>query len=199
MKNNKELITYKKNITTFADKVSSLSIRTEKDLKVAVSILSKLNQYGDSVKERKEALTKPINLALKNIRLMFKPLENTYETAVDNLREKMSVYQTKAIEEQKKQEEEIADKLSTGDISIEKAVATMEDMNVSGKIKTKDGDVKFKTSTKIEVMDIILLTENENGSQYIEPNMVAIRKAFSEGIKLKGVNYTEIQVPFNYR
>ena len=95
--NNKELVPLKKKIEVVADRVSKFEIKTAVDLKEAVVVLSEMNKYADSVKEKKELITKPLNLALKNARAMFAPLEEIYESAIYMLRGKMTKYQTEQV------------------------------------------------------------------------------------------------------
>ncbi len=65
-KTDKELVPLRKGISSVAMGVKDLEIKTSEDMKKAVDMLSQLNKYGDSVKVKKELLTKPLNLALKN-------------------------------------------------------------------------------------------------------------------------------------
>lgn len=190
----KQIEVYKKNIISLVAKAESFDLKTKDDMDVAVSLLSQLNKYADNVQKKKEALTKPLNLALKNIRAMFKEVEEKYEEGIENLRMRMSVYQTSALKRQKEEEEKIAEKIAEGKISIEKAVEKLEDVNITEKIETKDGDVKFITVNKFEVMDLTLLP-----IEYHVADEVKIRKAYNEGIQLPGVRYWEEQSVRNYR
>lgn len=191
----KQIEIYKKNIIPLVEKIDKMSIKTAEDMKEASLLLSQLNKYADNVQEKKEVLTKPINLALKNIRTMFKEVEDKYKGGIKLLREKMETYQTKALEKQKKEEEKIAGKLADGKMSIEKAVEKMEDVSVTGKIETKEGDVKFVTVMRIMVKNI-----QELPIEYHLPNEVLIRHKFKdEGLRLPGVEYIEEQSVRNYR
>ncbi len=191
--NNKSLQINKSVISPVISAVKDLKITNSQSLTEATLYLSQANKYLDSVIEYKEKKTKPLNELLKVIRAETKPLETALEETISTLRDKMSSYQTKALQAQKQAEEKIAAKLSNGTISLEKAVQKMEQVNVSEKIETVDGsvNVKFNTITKIEVMDVVLLANSANGSSYLLPDMSAIRKAYTNGIKLPGVDYRE--------
>ena len=88
---------FQKKVSALATEVESLEIVDATSMQTGVVILSNMNKYMDSVKEQKEKLTKPINESLKNIRAMFKPLETTYETAIEALRGKMTKFQTESV------------------------------------------------------------------------------------------------------
>lgn len=197
MTTEKELMPLKKKVQTLADKVGSLEIKNAEDLKNAVSILSQMNQYADSVKEKKELLTKPLNEALKAARDMFKPIEETYDDAIQSLRSKMSAYQTEQVRIQKEEETKIANRIGEGKgkLKIEKAMKKMESVVVPSKeVASTQGLVQFREVKKFEVVDIKALP-----LEYLMPNEALIQKAMKEGKELKGVRYFIDLVPVNYR
>jgi hypothetical protein len=186
----KSLIPFKKKVSELATQVESMEIGNAKELSQAVTVLSSINKYADSVKEQKEKLTRPINESLKNIRLMFKPLEESYEGAIKMLREKMSKYQTAEVARAKEEQAKIA--LTEG---IDTAIAKMNEIAVPDKsIETKAGTVQFREVKKFKVMDMTLLP-----IEYHLPDERSIQAKMKEGKELPGVKYYTEQMPVNYR
>ncbi len=193
----KELIPLQKKISTLASEASSLIIASPKDMQEATTILSNINKYADSVKEQKETLTKPINLSLKNIRSMFKPLEESYESAIAIIRQKMTQYKMAEDERVRIEEEKITARIKEGkgNLSISKAVEKIDQIERPEKETSTDaGLVQFVATKKFEIID-----KSKIPLDYLIPDETAIRKAMKEGIELPGIRYYIEQVPRNFR
>ena len=192
-----KLIPLKKKIETLANEALALNITTPHEMQIATVILSNINKYVDSVQEQKDLLIKPINVSIKNIRTMFKPLEEIYEQAITDIRAKMTLYQTQAVLEARRVEEVIANrvKAGTGNLSIEKAVEKISKIERPEKeVATESGLVQFAEVKCFEVTDISKLP-----IAYHLPDEVAIRKAMKDGREIDGVRYWTEQQPRNYR
>lgn len=199
MKNitSKDLVPLKKKVTTLADQAHAFIIKNAKDMTQAVEILSNLNKMGDAIKEKKELLTKPLNLALKNAREMFKPLENPYEEAIEILRSKMSAYQTAKVKEEAEEKAKIAARVGEGKgkLKMETAVEKIEEIGTTDKnVSTEAGAVNFRTVKKFKVVDL-----NKVPLEYHLLNESLVSKVMKEGTELPGLEYFEEQVPVNYR
>ncbi len=171
-------------------KLNSLKIKDEKSLYLSVEWLSKCNKMLDNVIEQKKKLTDPLNQALKEVRLRYKPIETRLELMIIDIKAKQSSYQQKALETQKLHEIDITNRLLGGNLILEQAVAKLDSVKTPNKVSTNDGKVSFIPIKRFEVMDIILLSEVNRG-QYILPNEPLIREAMKQGIELAGVRYYE--------
>lgn len=193
----KSLVPLKKKIATIAEQVDSFEIKSSKDLSQAVSILSELNRYSDSVKEKKELLTKPLNVALKAARAMFTPIEEVYEGAIEVLRSKMTKYQTAQVKAKQEAELAIASRVKEGkgNLTVDTAVKKISELKVVEKeIATDVGLVQFREVKRFEVIDMTLLP-----IEYHLSNDVLITKLMKEGKEVAGVRYYTEQIPINYR
>ena len=193
----KQLVPFQKKVSALASQVESLEIVDATSMQSGVVILSNMNKYMDSVKEQKEKLTKPINESLKNIRAMFKPLETTYEIAIEALRGKMTKFQTESVAKAKIEEQKIADRVGsgTGHLKIETAIKQIEKVETPEKeISTTSGLVQFVETKKFEVTNLAAVPVD-----YILPNEVAIRNAMKLGKEIPGVRYYTEMVPRNFR
>ena len=193
----KQLVPFQKKVSALASQVESLEIVDATSMQSGVVILSNMNKYMDSVKEQKEKLTKPINESLKNIRAMFKPLETTYEIAIEALRGKMTKFQTESVAKARIEEQRIADRVGsgTGHLKIETAIKQIEKVETPEKeISTTSGLVQFVETKKFEVTNLAAVPVD-----YILPNEVAIRNAMKLGKEIPGVRYYTEMVPRNFR
>ena len=177
---NKELAPIEKDLSFLSKNLFYLKIKSHGDMTIATEVRTKVKRYEDSLKKQKESLTKPINESLKNIRAMFRPLEDKCEELLNEVDTKMKDYN---IRQQAKQEA-IANKLANEEISTSSALRQIEKASTEKTVITKSGSVTFVDVKKFEVMDVTMLP-----IEYILPNEVAIRKAMLEGVELPGVRY----------
>jgi len=180
-------ILIKKKVSPVVEKAQEIIIKDLKGLKLATEMLSKLNKLKDSVIEEKEKITVPLNEALRAERARWKPIESDLELAIGSIRAKMTSYQTSQMEEQEK----IAEKVVSGEISFEKAV---DKMNVVESVKSTNGSITFKKVKKFVVEDI-----GKVPVEYLLVNETMVREAMKEGNEVKGIRYYEELVPINYR
>lgn len=193
----KELAPLKIKIQTVAEQVSTFSITDSTTLKQGVEMLSKLNSYADSIKAKKELITKPLNEALKNARSMFKPLEEVYDEAVELLREKMSIYQTKEVNARKEAEQAIAARIAPGkgNLTLETAVDKISALPTPDKeVATEVGLVQFRETKVLKITSRAMIP-----AQYWVVDEAMVLEALKENILVPGAKIEIIQTPVNYR
>lgn len=188
-------IALNKEISPIIDQVEKIKITNEATMGNAVSYLSKANQLLDRITEERERITKPLNEALKAERSRWKPLETILNEAISSIRGKMTSYQTLMIAQQKAEEQKIALKLSSGKITLDKAVAKIEAIEVpTNKVKTESGSISFKEQ---KVLKIVNATDIPR--EFLSINEKLLLEALKEGRKIPGATLEIIQVPVNYR
>lgn len=193
----KELVPLKRSIASVAEQVTALTIKSADDMKKAVVVLSTLNKYADSVKAKKDTLAKPLNLAIKNVRAMFKPLEETYEGAIEALRAKMSAYQTEAKRLADEEAAKIAARVKpgTGNLTIETAVEKIQAIDKpADNVATDVGDVKFRETKILKVVDASIVPR-----EYLVLDEKKILDDLKAGKMIAGCEIEIIQTPVNYR
>lgn len=194
---NKALVVLKKSISTVANQAQEIEITTSAHMKQAVEILSILNKYMDSVKEKKEKITKPLNEALKNARAMFKPLEEIHDKAIDSLRSKMAVYQTAKVNATREEEAKIAARVGNGKGSykIETAIKKMEKLPaIEKEVATDEGLVQFREQKNLKIVMASLIPR-----EYLVPDEKKILTDLKDGKLVPGCIIEITQVPANYR
>src|SRR5574343_46772 len=117
----KELAPNKVQISKAEQAATALQIKTADDLTDATSLLGKIKSVGKMITDKKESITKPLNLALKNARAFFAPIEEQYEKAEKIVKDKMVAYQTAEMAKAQKKTEVIEQKVEQGKMGFDKA------------------------------------------------------------------------------
>ena len=103
------------------------------------------------VKEQKESITKPLNEALKNARLLFKPNEDKIATIEKYLNSEVMTYNQKLLAEQKKREDDAAKELEKEEEKKRKAEKEAQRLKDEQATKEKAGEeVSDEDKQKLE-------------------------------------------------
>lgn len=184
-----------KEVSPLLAQAESFDIKDPKSLEQAMEFLSNLNAKLDQVVDSRETITKPLNEALKQARLKYKPIETTLESAIDVIRDKMSAYATEIDNERKKEEQRIQDKLENGKMSIPTALKKIETLDsVPGTVSSNSGSVSFRPVEKLKIVDPLLVPR-----QYLTINEKAVLDDLKNGVKVAGCEIEVIQVAVNRR
>lgn len=168
-----------------------IAIKTDGDMALAADQLTALNRAADRVEEEKKKITAPLNVALKNARALFAPLEDRLENAIGSLRREMTRYQTAA--EAKKAK--VADRAAAGKIGLDAASRQIDRLGAPDKVAASNGGaVAFVDHPCFEVTDHTKLPR-----EYLVPDEVKIRAAMKAGTELPGVRYWVEKRPKNSR
>jgi hypothetical protein len=117
----KELNLIKQQSSRAFNVAQALKIRTSEDLDGAKETLGKIAKAQKVVKARKEAITKPLMAGLKQVRDLFRPIEQTLDEAEDLTKGKMLDYYAFLDKKEDKAEKKIEAKIDEGSMSAEKA------------------------------------------------------------------------------
>jgi hypothetical protein len=179
----KELEIVKSNTNKAVAAANELVVESQDDMLHATELLSKINKAGDMIKAQKEAITKPLNASLAAARELFKPLELIKAEAKSIVSRKMIDFQTKFEAERAAQEAKIVARVEKGTLKIETAVRKVEALEkVENKVEAVSGSVTFKEVRVTKVID-----ENLLPREYLEVNMVKVRKDALAGVQIPGV------------
>lgn len=179
----KEMQVVKSNTTKAANAADALVVASQEDMGKATELLSKINLAGDMIKARKEAITKPLNAALKSARDLFKPLEDAQSEAKRTVSQKMIAYQNEVEAKRRAEEAKIAARVEKGTLKVDTAVKKMGNLApVENKVEAKSGSVTFKEVRVPKVVD-----ETKVPREYLVLDMVKIRKDALAGVEIPGV------------
>lgn len=183
----KELAPVKARATKMGLAVNSLVIKDDASLAEATKIRAGIKDVAKSIDQKKKEITAPLNLALKNTRALFAPLEVACDEASRELDRKVITYNREIEEVRRQAEERLASRVEKGTLKIETAAKKMEALPEAQRHVTTDkGSMTIVKVKKFEVTDVSKLP-----LEYILPNDGAIRKAMYTGTQLEGVRYWE--------
>ena len=187
MNDTKELTVLKSQITKLNNTANEIAITTPEENGSAMELKSKLKDIGKQIKERKEAITKPLNDALKSTRALFAPLETAYENAENIVGRKLLDYKRKVDEEARKKEEAIAARVEKGTLKVETAERKMDEVQRTDKtVHTDHGKVQFRVIKKMRIIDETLIPK-----KYWVIDEVSLRKDVVAGIVVPGAELYE--------
>ena len=185
----KELAPIKAQISKTVMSVSAIEIETEKDLVKATDALVKIKVVGRKIKEKKEEMTKPLNISLKNIRNFFRPIETDFAMAEKSVKDKIIAYQDKAEKEASKKTEKIVEKVEEGKMSFDKAADKIEAITPEKTIEAGSGSVQFR-----KIKEVKIVNEDKIPREYLMPDMAKIKKVALAGVSISGVEVVERRV-----
>ena len=167
--------------------VTALVINDALGLEKAAKIRKAIKDVAKQVVEKKSEITAPINIALRNVRALFAPLETACEEASRTIDSKIISYNLEIEKVRKEAEAKEAAKVERGSIKIETAARHLEAVPEAQRhVSTEKGAVTIVKIKKFKVVDLSKLP-----IEYLLPNEVAIRRAMYDGKQLGGVEYWE--------
>src|SRR3990167_8873594 len=107
--------------------VAELKIKTDEDLTTATELLTNVKKLSKWLTGEKEKIVKPMREAMNAARGLFAPLEEQVEDAEKKIKGEMISYQTKKMDEQKRKEESLANRLEKGQLKEETVVRKLEE------------------------------------------------------------------------
>jgi len=184
MEHEKEIKTLSLSTTRDLDQAKEIKILTTSDSDDAQEILTNLSKRGKAIEEKKRSILNPINEAAKKVRDLFRIPETQNSDAILLVKNSLEVYYRKLEELETKKKAEVEAKLKTGEMSFEKA------SNVLGKVEEKKGAISTRIERKVVIKD-----KSKLPIEYLEPNMVLIRKdVLFGGKKIPGVEIEESKI-----
>lgn len=189
----KEIIQYdaQEAVALAEEKVNSIS--SVMQLKVVST--PTFNQAGEAMnvlretkkflKEKKDSILDPLNIAVKNIKSLFEPAETKCVEAEAYLKIQISAYNVKLQAEEKKRAEEAAKQIENG-ADIEKATKKME--------KTQEKINKIPTR-KVWRLKILDFTKVSNDFKVLDEQKAL--KAAQAGITVEGLEFYQEEIIVN--
>lgn len=190
MAEEKQIVVLKGQISKLENQANEITITTPEENALAIELKAKLKDIGKQIKDRKEAITKPLNVALKSARELFAPLEEKYEFAENLVGRKLLDYKRKVDEEARIKEAKIAERFEKGNIKAETAERKIEEIQrVEKTVQTDHGKVQFRKIQKVRVID-----ENLIPDSYWVIDQVLLRKDVLAGIVVPGAEKYEEEI-----
>ena len=190
---NQEVAVINKKVNKALATVQEIVINDAKTVAEGIDLREGLQKFGKFLKQKKESVTKPMLLALKNHRAMFRPAEDSCKEATEIISNKLGAYKMKIDAENAEEERKITARVEKGTLKPETAVKKIEKLEVVSP-KGKTAKITFKTHRSMEITDASKLPR-----EYLVPNTVLIRKDILAGVKISGAKLVETQIPSSSR
>jgi len=170
---------------------SRIVVNSQPTFETAKEIMIKVKGVRKEVTEKKEAITKPLNEALKNTRALFKPIEDKLDLVEGWVKDQMLKYSQKLIAEQRKREEEALKKIEEAtendvEINTEKLAKSVE--RVAEKVEA----IKTRKVKRLNIVD-----QEKIPRAYLVPDEAKIKQALLNGEKVAGCEIIEEEIAIN--
>ena len=189
-KESKEVAVVQQQSSKALEAANAITITTDEELATATDHLSKMKTVAKMIKDRKEAITRPLMEALNSARDLFKPIESNLADAERIVKNKMLAYQN----EQQRIADEATAKLATrvekGTMKPQTALKKMAEVGApTTTMQGKVGSIRTSIVKRYRVIDASLLPR-----EFLVPDMGKITEALKSGQAVSGAEVYEEKV-----
>lgn len=186
----KELSVLKGQVSRLESRAQAIVVETNEDYAAAADVVASLKETGAKIKARKEAITKPLNEALRSARELFAPIEEQYAAAEAVVKQKLLAYKKKVDEEARRKEAALAARVEKGTMKPETAEKKIDaiqrvDTTTHGKV----GSVQVRKVKKVRIVDAAKIPR-----EYLVVDEVAVRRDALAGKEIPGAEVYEEEV-----
>jgi len=180
----KEIKEYQTQVSFAEKQATSLIIESEAGMTAGTDLLDELKIVDKAIKERKEAITRPLMTGLASARDLFRPLEVGFKNAKSITKQKMLDYSIAEEERIAKEKARVEARVEKGTMRVDTAVGKMEGIGENKKsFEGTDSKTIIKKVTKIRITDESLIPR-----EYLVVDMQVLTKAVvRERIEVPGV------------
>lgn len=186
----KEIELLKKETNSKLEEVKKLEISNSEQVKIATDFLGQIKTLSKTIKEKKEAITKPMMTALNEVRDLFKPIETLHSEAEGIIKNKMLAFQRAEAERIRKEEEKIMSRVEKGTMKTETAMNKLENVGeVQKSVKSDFGSIATRKVKRFRIVDIDKIPRT-----FLMVDETAIRRAMMSNIPVEGIEYYEEEI-----
>lgn len=182
----KEIAPIKQKVNQVLVAVRAIIIKSPEDFESAVELGSKIKLVSKAVTQRKEAITKPLNEALKSARDLFRPLENDLDSAETELKSKMLSFKEEERKKIAETQAKVEARVEKGTMKQETALKKVQDVQESTTAKTVETSSGAKATEKF-VTKYVIVDETAIPREFLVPDMAKIKESFKLGVPVAGV------------
>ncbi len=165
------LSTHKALATKDLNTAEKLVITSDPEYQKASDVLVGVKNHLREVTTQKRKITDPMNLALKETRALFKPIEDKLGNAKDLISQGMLDYRAEQKAEADAKEAELQAKLDSGEMEVDDA---LDQMPTDGLDKTTYG--KKGATTVRTIKEIVIDNPNQVPNEYWVIDITAVRR-----------------------
>lgn len=184
----KELALIKEETNKAIAIANDIKIANIEDEARAIELLKKIKEVGQLITTKKEAITKPINEALKNARSFFSPFENQYDEAERIIKNKLIAFRAEQTKKQEIATAKIEKKVEEGKMDFKIANEKLTAIQLPKTIEAQQASVQYRT-----IREVVIEDESKLPREYLIPNMARIKEDALAGREIAGVKIVEKQ------
>ena len=184
----KELALIKEETNKAIAIANDIKIANIEDEARAIELLKKIKEVGQLITTKKEAITKPINEALKNARSFFSPFENQYDEAERIIKNKLIAFRAEQTKKQEIATAKIEKKVEEGKMDFKIANEKLTAIQLPKTIEAQQASVQYRT-----IREVVIEDESKLPREYLVPNMARIKEDALAGREIAGVKIVEKQ------
>jgi len=173
--------------------IKAVVIKTPADMESAVELLSTANKQFKAITAHEDKVIKPLKEALKAKQDEWAPMKKVLKAGIESLRSAISTYQTTALLEAAKKEAKLAERMQSGTLKPETAIAKMNAITTpEAKVVTEAGSVSFRTDKKLKLTDEKLIPR-----EYLVVDENKLLDALKAGLVVPGAEIELVQTVVN--
>lgn len=163
---------------------ASMKITSEQTLCAVLNARTDLDRISKQVLEAKKSITDPLNLAIKNVRELFRPLESKIVEYDTHLYDEIQKWRTAKEKETAAKMVQIEADIKAGKLTLEKAGTKIE------KAQAKTAAIPSRTLTRARVTDL-----SQIPVKYIKDvDLKRIEDDLKAGIKVPGAELYQMTI-----
>lgn len=190
-KENKEVSIVQQQSSKALAAAQAIEITSDETLAAATTELSKMKQVAKMIKDRKEAITRPLMESLNSARDLFKPIESNLADAERIVKRKMLDYQDAQEKARVEATAKLAARVEKGTMKAGTALKKMDELpSATTAIQgNAGGTIKTSIIKKYRIVDETLLPR-----EFLVPSMPLITEALKAGKLVPGAEVYEEKV-----
>lgn len=192
----KEIAVIEKKVNKLTTLASEIKVVDETTMANAGEFRLKVKTLGKEIAATKEAITKPLNESLKNIRALFAPIEEAYEQAEQTVSKAILDYQKYQENEARRIRKIEEDKLEQARKDAEKGKISekkLEQIETKAEAKIINAAPIRRTETfsTRTIKKVRIINESIIPREYLVPDMVRINQMVKAGANIPGCELYE--------
>jgi len=168
--------------------VADTKVENDEQLSAVADYIKSVKTMGKFIRQEMEKYTKPAREIIANAQMKFLPYEKECDEAERQLKAKASVYMIAKETERQKKEDAIVKRVETGTFKEQTGLRKMEELGEEKKTVATTTGAKLTLKT---VKEVVIIDEAAIPREYLELNMIKIRKVALAGMSIPGVEVKE--------
>ncbi len=181
--------------SSIINEAAKLQVSSPKEATLATEVLSRANIALDRLTIKENERTFHLKEQLELEKSPFMAPKKALKEIIQDLRQKLSTYQTEETKRAQIEQQKIADRAQVGNLRPETAIRKLNEIDTpTERIYADSGKLSFRPKPTLKIVDESLIPR-----EYMTPNGPIIFEALQDGKKIPGAEIEVVQIPINRR